>query len=107
MSYKWGYNPTVDIGSYGTTIQQRLQAFNTPSRAQLEQQREAESYTRAAAAQEQIKKKAIQYRINKNLPIFNARFPPRKLSRTRSGTRSRPRSRPRSNKSRKRSRHSV
>uniref|UniRef100_A0A6C0M0Z3 Uncharacterized protein n=1 Tax=viral metagenome TaxID=1070528 RepID=A0A6C0M0Z3_9ZZZZ len=101
---KWGYNNhTITMSDYGATPSQF--GVVTPSRAQLAQQREAESYTRAAAAQMKMKEAAKKYRFNKNLPIFNARFPPKKLSRTRSRPSSRTRSR--SNKSRKRSRHSV
>lgn len=98
MSYKWGYNNhTITMGDYGAPPSQF--GVVTPSRAQLAQQREAASYRKAAAAQMKMKEAAKKYRFNKNLPIFNTMYTPRKLSRTRS--------RPRSNKSRKRSRHSV
>lgn len=104
MSYKWGYNNhTIDKGSYGAPPSQF--GVVSPTRAQVERAVSDASYREAAAAQEQIKKKAKQYRLKNNLPRFNDRFPPKKLSRTRSRPSSRTRSR--SNKSRKRSRHSV
>ena len=102
--YTWGYNNhTITMSDYGAPPSQF--GVVTPSRAQLAEQREAESYTRAAAAQMKMKEAAKEYRFNKNLPIFKTTYTPRKLSRTRSMSRTR--SRTRSNKSRKRSRHSV
>ena len=90
---------TITMSDYGAPPSQF--GVVTPSRAQVAQQREAESYREAAARHMRIMQEAKQYQLNK----FNDRFPPRKLSRTRSRPSSRTRSR--SNKSRKRSRHSV